>query len=296
MSKISDMGQTVEPMNKELEMIERDKLTIAEQNKDKENKAENKKALKVFIPIIIGAGLVGGVLGFLVVFIGKEGFTFDVESFCRDIIIRISPWGVILCGIAGNILTAVFYKKSVKHYKSALNNAEEGERDEREMQIIDANISNGMMTQSVSMIIQFMFFGLVVVNLDLYVELVEAWIMVVIVLFMVFCFMEIKYQQKMVDMEKILNPSKVGSVYDTKFVKKWEDSCDEMEKILIYKSAYKAYRACNIACIILWAVFAILGMAFNVGFLPIIAVSAIWLTATMTYMLEARKLETNKLN
>ena len=48
-----------------------------------------------------------------------------------------------------------------------------------------------------------------------------------------------------VDAAKKTNPEKTASVYDTKFQKKWLDSCDEAEKIMIGKCAFKAYAATN---------------------------------------------------
>ena len=59
---------------------------------------------------------------------------------------------------------------------------------------------------------------------------------------------------------KELNPEKKGSVYDVKFVDKWEDSCDEAEKILIYKCAYKTYNKMSGLYIGLW-IFCVFGNA-----------------------------------
>ena len=58
-------------------------------------------------------------------------------------------------------------------------------------------------------------------------------------------------QQKYVNFAKLINPKKKGSVFDLKFHKKWEDSCDELEKLMIYKAGYKTYRITNIFCILL---------------------------------------------
>lgn len=52
-------------------------------------------------------------------------------------------------------------------------------------------------------------------------------------------------------------PEKKTSVYDLKFQKKWMDSCDEAEKILIGKCAYKAFGKTNLTCVILAAVLAL---------------------------------------
>ena len=83
-------------------------------------------------------------------------------------------------------------------------------------------------------------------------------------------------QQKLVDLTKTLNPEKHGSVYDTKFQKKWLDSCDEAERAVIGQCAYKAYQAVSQACLALWLVFLLGGMFFDWGFLPVLAVCVIW--------------------
>ena len=90
---------------------------------------------------------------------------------------------------------------------------------------------------------------------------------------------------------KEMNPSKKGSVYNVKFRDKWEESCDELEKVIIYKSAYKAYKTTALTCIVLWVVTATLSIAFKTGPLPSIAVSIIWLVQTVSYCREAMKLE-----
>lgn len=83
-------------------------------------------------------------------------------------------------------------------------------------------------------------------------------------------------QQKLVDLTKRLNPEKKGSVYDTKFQKKWYESCDEAERAIIGQCAFKAYQAMVRVCLGLWVVFALGGMFFNWGFLPALAVCIVW--------------------
>lgn len=89
-------------------------------------------------------------------------------------------------------------------------------------------------------------------------------------------FVSMILQQKLVDATKKLNPEKHGSVYDTKFHKTWLESCDEAERAVIGQCAYKAYMAMTRACLVLWVVFALGGMFFEWGFLPVLAVCVIW--------------------
>ena len=98
-------------------------------------------------------------------------------------------------------------------------------------------------------------------------------------------------QQKIVDFEKKLNPEKRGSVYDSKFAKKWYESCDEAERSIICQAALSAYRAGNTACLILWALLIVGHMLFNSGLLPIAVVTVFWLILTLSYSLKAYRLE-----
>ncbi len=96
-------------------------------------------------------------------------------------------------------------------------------------------------------------------------------------------------QQKCVDTIKSLNPEKRGSVYDMKFQKKWVDSCDEAEKIIIGKCAFKAYNATNIVCTILAILLAICALIFQTGFLPSLVVCLIWVINQSVYCKESIK-------
>ncbi|MCI6019352.1 MAG: DUF3169 family protein [Clostridiales bacterium] len=94
-------------------------------------------------------------------------------------------------------------------------------------------------------------------------------------------------QQKCVDAAKRTNPEKTVSVYDTKFQKKWLDSCDEAEKIMIGKCAFKAYSTTNTVCTILAIVLAVCALIFKIGFLPSLVVCMIWIVNQSVYCKEA---------
>lgn len=64
------------------------------------------------------------------------------------------------------------------------------------------------------------------------------------------------------------------------------DSCDEAEKLMIGKCAYKAYAAANTACAVLAITFAVCALIFNTGFLPSFAVCVIWFVLQFIYYRE----------
>ena len=89
--------------------------------------------------------------------------------------------------------------------------------------------------------------------------------------------------QKLVNLTKEINPEKKGSIYDVKFQKKWEASCDEAELFAIYKSAYRSYCITQRLCIILWLFCIIGGFVWGFGAVPVLLVSIIWGTMITSY-------------
>ena len=96
-------------------------------------------------------------------------------------------------------------------------------------------------------------------------------------------------QQKCVDTAKQTNPEKKASIYDMRFQKKWIEDCDEAEKIMIGKCAYKAYAATNTVCSILAIVLAICALLFEIGFLPSLVVCLVWIVNLSVYCKEAMR-------
>ena len=99
----------------------------------------------------------------------------------------------------------------------------------------------------------------------------------------------ILFQQKCVDTTKQMNPEKKASVYDMRFQKKWLEDCDEAEKLMIGKCAFKAYSATNAVCTILAIVLAVCALVFDIGFLPSFTVCLIWAVNISMYCKEAMR-------
>ena len=274
---------------------------MRENNKAENNKKENKAALKKFIPMLIVCALIGGLVGGASSFIGYSDFSGSIVEAALLIVNMVSPWAVIILGVLSFIVCWVIYRKARAMYEGTLTSAkvtgepgdskEPGEPDEQIIEAVEEKLSQGMFILSVIMIVQMLFFGIMMADLENIADSSFALAMAAAGVFVAGNLAQLKQQQLMVDLEKEMNPSKKGSVYDAKFRDKWEESCDELEKIIIYKSAYKAYKTTALTCVILWIVTATLSIAFKTGPLPSIAVSIIWLVQTVSYCREAMKLE-----
>ena len=96
---------------------------------------------------------------------------------------------------------------------------------------------------------------------------------------------------RVVKLEKQLNPEKQGNIFDTQFQKQWIGSCDEAEKQKIYQAGYRGYRAGSTACLILWVVTTFAQLWAGTGILPVICVCLIWLVMMSASMIESIRLE-----
>lgn len=90
---------------------------------------------------------------------------------------------------------------------------------------------------------------------------------------------------------KRINPEKRGNIFALNFYKTWMASCDEAEQMILFRAGYKAHRTVNMVCIICYFVLFILETVLQVGLVPIVLVGIIWLTNTIAFARESRKLD-----
>ena len=272
-----------------------------ERNKGQDEviKKENRKALKLFIPILIVSTIVGGVIGFFSATNGIQNFGEACSRTLSQLLYLLSPYGVILTELATVSAGICYYLTAKKELGNAEKEAEEEMEEEMEEAAcdrVDLLLSKSMIIASCGLIISFMFFGINSAFMERNVE--ERWILFTIstVIFVLCSFGYIRLNQLQVDLTKRMNPKMRGSVYDFKVHEKWEDSCDEAEKMTIYKAAYKAFQAVNTLCSGIWVVLAVGSFVFHFGPLPIVLLTVIWLTLNGVYYRETMRLEHGKIN
>ena len=90
-------------------------------------------------------------------------------------------------------------------------------------------------------------------------------------------------QRRAVTLTQYLYPEKKGSIFDTKFSKVWMESCDELEKMIVYKAAYASYQATSKACVLLFLLTALGSTVFGYGPLPSALILMIWLIQIISY-------------
>ena len=249
----------------------------------KEIRRANRKALPLFLLVLLAAMLVGGAGGYLAVRFRLDTLADGLKGAAAFFGTRIAPW--LLAGIA-LVLPAV----CVPLYRSAkkLLAAWDGE-DEDAAGAIDRKLSAAIWILSAALVFSYFLIAAAYSGGFALFDSRERTLalFVAIAAFLAIMAEAVLLQQKCVDAAKRTNPEKTASVYDMKFRKKWMEDCDEAEKILVGKCAYRAYCATNTVCTVLAIVLAVSALVFDIGFLPSLVVCLVWLVNLSVYCREA---------
>lgn len=256
-------------------------------NKEEENKQQNKKAGGVFILVLIASAILGG-------FIGAAGVrTMDMEG-ASDMTTVLAQFFTNTIGVAAPfLLTALFVftliYSVVMFSKCKKRWAAEKDTNDDIFDELDSKLNNILGVIQVYTVLSYFLFS-AAFYYALHVE-GTVWFLMALLVFIADIVLMVVYQRKVVDFVKIMNPEKQGSVYDLKFQEKWIESCDELEKQMIWQCGFKAYQVTNNMCVLLWVVFTCGAMFLKISLWPVAIVSLFWLVLTVTYLAEGRKLE-----
>jgi hypothetical protein len=237
-------------------------------NRNDEIKQANRKALPKFILILVVAALIGGMVGASGALLGIENLADGLYVAGFVFASRVAPWLMVVCIVLNLIICLPMYFSA-----KGMVNQWDGE-DEAVSADIEKKISIALWINSTILVV-----GLFLAGAAYSVGLSGGDLVLfplTIVAFLVLLWESVFVQQKLVDLTKRLYPEKTASVYDVRFRKKWLDSCDEAEKIIIGKCAYKAYSAATYTCLVLWMVFTLSALFLDTGFLPVLAVCIVW--------------------
>lgn len=250
-----------------------------------EIKKANRKALPMFLLVLAVSMAVGGCIGFFSAKYGLNELAGGMKSVGRVFGARVAPWLLLAEAVLLPVVAIPLYGRA-KELISAWDGEDEALSDK-----IDARLSVLLWLSNAALIVSYFLLAASYSGGFAIFEDTSASVLLLvgIAAFLAVMAEAIIIQQKCVDAAKKTNPEKTASVYDIKFQKKWMESCDEAEKLLIGKCAAKAYQAVNTACTALTVIFAVGAIVFDIGFLPSLAVCLIWLVSQCVYCRECLK-------
>ena len=258
-------------------------------NSDEMAKRENKKALPKFILIVVLSLALGGVLGFALVTLNLQDFQDALDGAGLFFTNHAAPWLLITLPVAELALCLPIYF-SAKKQLAGWDGENEAVSGQADVKLSVCLWITGLCTVAALFLLAAMCAGFVG-NAGTERMMPAPMFFGGLAGFLADLFAPMIVQQKLVDLTKRLNPEKRGSVYDTKFQKKWYDSCDEAERAIIGQCAFQAYQAMCWTCMALWVVFALGGMFFSWGFLPAMAVCIVWGVGQSVYSWTCLKLD-----
>ena len=246
-------------------------------------KKDNRKALPKYLLILFVAAIFGGVLGFAAGWVGHDNHSEVIATAVTDGLTAAAPWALLVTSVVSLAVILWLYRSA-----KALFTDWDGEDDDT-MDRADEKLNWALLIAAAQLVLDMFFFGVAENGGSPLGGIVGFVSFIVSVFLLVFA------QQKLVDLTRKMNPEKQGSIYDTKFRKKWFESCDEAERNQIGQAAYKAYNVVSTACPILWGVLLLLSYAFNFSLLmPTFIVCFIWLLLQVSYCLETIRLGKRK--
>ena len=266
-----------------------DKIKEKMEKKKKNDKKLDRKYLIIMLVLCAVCGVGGYFTGRLIGKLKKSGF--KLPEF-NDETMGILAIAMLILFVAINVILAIVAAccigKSKKEWKMW-----DGE-DETLAEKVEGRVSVPIWMSSIVMIIN-MFLFAVCVNLDInskFSNKIEDMYMIAnLVVFVLSFVVVIVVQKKSVDFTKEMNPEKEGSVFDVNFSKKWESSCDEAQKLQIYKAGSAGFKAMSAVCMDMWIVCIIADLFANVGLLPVAMVTVIWLSGNIGYLVGGIKAE-----
>lgn len=264
----------------------------------KNNSGKNKtlKSVFIFAIILIVAYFLGYAVGSIFSELEDAGINF-VNIFNSDkidnCVVYIMPWvfaGILL--ITGGI-TLMYYLKSKKAFKNW-----DGD-DEESINKVEKRLSLAMLISNTALIVDYFLVAVYIYfsesdKLTMAEKAVGTNSVISMTLFLISLIFYVVIQRAIVELEKKINPEKRGEVLNMNFQKEWENSFDEAEMTMACKAGYKSFKITNITCVMLWLAAIILQVVFKTGILPVLFVTIIWLVSSLTYQIEAMKLENKK--
>jgi hypothetical protein len=241
------------------------------------------KTILILVMVVLACLVLGLLVGMGTAMAQNVGlFTGDLGSRVQEVAVSVSTVAYIVLWVASLVICAFLY------YKAKRIAADWDGQSEEPPEKADRLLSYYVILTNVLMILSWFLFSLYVWGGS---ATEEDPGLAFIFLFAVSSLALPFIQRAAVQLVKKINPEKQGEVLDFHFQKDWVHSMDEMEKAMLYKASYAAFRATTITCMALWIVCIIGEVAFSWSLIPAVFVAIIWLVSMLAFQIQAFRLE-----
>ena len=239
-------------------------------------KNEDKKALPVFILVMLASAILGFVSYAAITYVAflTEGSS-AVSAFLHAFTVFL-PYSILVL-MAIFDLPCVFILHKAKKALAGWDGEEEATPD-----LVEISTSKVILLSNISYILSLFFFPLdIVLPKDM--SRSDTGLGLLFFSFVLSLIVLVLLQRAAVNLQKKMNPEKQGSIFDLRFQKKWNDSCDEAERQRIGNAAYAAFKATMISCMVLWVVTLLLSTVTSIGIYGFLLLTIILLVSIITF-------------
>lgn len=249
-------------------------------NQNQSSEQEHKKNVRNFTIMLICSGLGGMLIGIIASVSSMELIRKKLPDMVSSGIQTALPFLMaVFCVLLPCIALGLFYSQKNKYRE---------DMSTEELDYLEYTLNTPLILSSITMILSFICMGCLMVYIPKMSYVLSMLCCAMFIFHFVIVFM---VQKNVIEFEKKLNPEKKGDIFDKNFADVWEASCDEAEKLTIYKCSHQAYRTGTRACLVLWIVCAMCPLFFDTGVFPIFVVGIIWLTLNASYLRTSLKQE-----
>lgn len=248
-------------------------------------KTSPRKTALIFVAVLLLSTLAGGIVGFGFAAFGLDRL--DVSAL-RPIL---TPFVANVLPVLLLFLWAVVIAFCLTHYLRAKQAFSRWDGEEEEaIDGAERLLSRCLIVSNIAFILDLFLFA-VWCSFTLQMEGYGRSFFVMMAAFLLGLVFSILIQRSVVELEKKINPEKRGDVLDFHFKREWEQSFDEAERMISCQAAYKAFKAVNSACVVLWLLCTLGDMMLHTGLGAVTVVTVIWLLSTLVYQVEVIRQE-----
>lgn len=243
-----------------------------------------KKILFQFIAILLLSGLFGGLIG--IFFMDQDQTILELTSQIQQMTADSAPYLIGGLGLASIGFSIFLYCRANRRIE------EWDQEDEDFIEEVERQIETGMVVTEVMQILFFLFLGFVFLNLRqerrITQSIIGCFIFLILAVGMIFL------QRGYVGLIQKINPEKRGDALEIGFQKKWIESCDELERMQMYESAYYSFQITQKCFPMGMGILLFTEVYFETGVFPVLVLSLLWLIQTIAYKRHAIKLMRRK--
>ena len=166
-------------------------------SRSERSKRENRKALRIFIPVMIAAALVGGLIGGFSSTGTAAGLADSIASYLDRAAYLLSPYLVMASVIVGIVGGCLCYRSARRLFAESEALTDEDAQYEA-FGRADDRISQGMVLLGISDVVGLIFFAAMISYLRDYIEILPVLYTVTIVVFIAGSFIRLKQQLSLI--------------------------------------------------------------------------------------------------